>query len=186
MVPSKTKKSIPKSQAARDLESWIADLRGGGERQVVELREHARLDVDARAIREAQGLTRQEFASRYGLSLRTVENWEDGRRKPEGPAKSLLIAIAFAPRAVAQAITKYRAGKLPGERSGNVGVGYAAFKPIPGQTVTLEWDEHGTPKVAAWDIKEYIRKAVKRAVGSALSMPSGRRPSRHVRSHRGG
>jgi len=40
-------------------------------------------DVDVRAIREGQGLTREQFAERYGLQVRAIQEWEQGRRKPE-------------------------------------------------------------------------------------------------------
>src|SRR5208283_3408199 len=38
-------------------------------------------DVDVRAIREGQGLTREQFAERYGLQARAIQEWEQGRRK---------------------------------------------------------------------------------------------------------
>src|ERR1039458_4667609 len=40
-------------------------------------------DVDVRSIREGQGLTREQFAERYGLQVRAIQEWEQGRRKPE-------------------------------------------------------------------------------------------------------
>src|SRR5256885_2074273 len=40
-------------------------------------------EVDVRAIREKQGLTREQFAERYGLQARAIQEWEQGRRKPE-------------------------------------------------------------------------------------------------------
>jgi putative transcriptional regulator len=40
-------------------------------------------DVDVRAIRKGQGLTREQFAERYGLQARAIQEWEQGRRKPE-------------------------------------------------------------------------------------------------------
>ena len=98
------KKPRGKSAGVRDLEKWIEDLRTGNKPPVIEVRTFVRLDVNVRTIREVLGMSRQEFASTYGFSFRTVENWEDGRREPEGPAKSYLVAIAFAPQAVAQAM----------------------------------------------------------------------------------
>lgn len=60
--------------------------------------------VDVKAIREASGLSQSEFASRYGISLRSLQEWEQGRRKPEGAVRSYLIVIARNPRAVEKAL----------------------------------------------------------------------------------
>lgn len=49
------------------------------------------------AIRERCGLGRAAFARAYGLTLRTVEDWERGVRSPNGAALALLRAIAAAP-----------------------------------------------------------------------------------------
>ncbi len=44
----------------------------------------------ARKIREILKLSQASFASLMGVSVRTVQDWEQGRRAPRGPAKSLL------------------------------------------------------------------------------------------------
>ena len=44
----------------------------------------------AKAIREGLDLSQEAFASLMGVSVRTVQDWEQGRRMPQGPAKSLL------------------------------------------------------------------------------------------------
>ena len=41
-------------------------------------------------IREKLQLSQSAFASLMGVSTRTIQDWEQGRRKPQGPAKSLL------------------------------------------------------------------------------------------------
>ena len=43
-----------------------------------------------REIRKRLGLSQAAFAGLMGVSLRTVQEWEQGKRKPSGPAKSLL------------------------------------------------------------------------------------------------
>ena len=49
-----------------------------------------------REIRKKLGLSQATFAALMGVSLRTVQDWEQGRREPSGPAKSLLrIAEQF-------------------------------------------------------------------------------------------
>ena len=57
-------------------------------------------DPDVRAIRERYGLTQDKFASLMGISVKTLQNWEQGRRKPEGAARVLLQVAAKHPEAV--------------------------------------------------------------------------------------
>lgn len=45
---------------------------------------------EVKAIRAKTGLTQQRFANLVGVSQRTLENWEQGRRQPTGPARALL------------------------------------------------------------------------------------------------
>jgi putative transcriptional regulator len=59
---------------------------------------------DARAIRRKLGLSQQEFAKRFGFSLRTVQEWEQGRAIPDGPARVLLRVIEKSPKAVERAV----------------------------------------------------------------------------------
>jgi DNA-binding transcriptional regulator YiaG len=58
--------------------------------------------TDVRALREGLGLSREEFALRFRLSLRTVQHWEQRSREPEGPSRVLLWLIAQNPSAVAR------------------------------------------------------------------------------------
>ena len=44
------------------------------------------------------------FAALIGISPRTLQNWEQGRREPEGPAKALLRVVDREPQAVLQAL----------------------------------------------------------------------------------
>jgi DNA-binding transcriptional regulator YiaG len=60
--------------------------------------------VDARKIRERIGLTQEEFANRYRLPLRTVQEWEQGRKQPSEPARVLLFAISRDPKALERAL----------------------------------------------------------------------------------
>ncbi len=47
-------------------------------------------EPDPRAIRERRALTQEEFAAALCVSVKTLRNWEQGRRKPIGPAIRLL------------------------------------------------------------------------------------------------
>ncbi len=64
---------------------------------------------DVKAIREILKLTQQQFAAMMGISIRTLQNWEQGRRVPEGPARVLLMVAAHNPQAVLDAV---QAGKI--------------------------------------------------------------------------
>jgi len=46
--------------------------------------------ADVRAIRSKLGKSQSEFALMIGVSIATLQNWEQGRRRPEGPAQVLL------------------------------------------------------------------------------------------------
>ena len=59
---------------------------------------------DVKAIRERLGLTQSSFAALMGVSSRTLQNWEQGRREPEGPAKALLRVVDCEPQAVLHAL----------------------------------------------------------------------------------
>lgn len=59
---------------------------------------------DPRQIRGDLGLTQEEFATLIGVSVRTLQNWEQGRRTPEGPARALLIVAAKRPDVVLEAL----------------------------------------------------------------------------------
>lgn len=47
-------------------------------------------EPEVKAIREKVGLSQTRFAGLIGVSKRTLENWEQGRRHPTGPARALL------------------------------------------------------------------------------------------------
>jgi DNA-binding XRE family transcriptional regulator len=50
-------------------------------------------EVDVAAIRAACGRGQSTFASLCGVSVRTLQGWEQGRRKPTGAARALLMVI---------------------------------------------------------------------------------------------
>ena len=57
-----------------------------------------------RAIRERTSLSQSEFAHLIGVSVKTLQNWEQDRRRPTGPAAALLRIIAQEPKLAVQAI----------------------------------------------------------------------------------
>ena len=48
---------------------------------------------DVSAIRTKSGLSQRAFAQSIGVALGTLQGWEQGRRKPDGPARVLLALI---------------------------------------------------------------------------------------------
>jgi len=62
--------------------------------------------VDVKAIRKRLEKSQAEFALMLGVSVSTLQNWEQGRRRPEGPARALLKVAAENPEAVAAALAK--------------------------------------------------------------------------------
>ena len=60
---------------------------------------------DVRAIREKIGKSQSQFALMIGVSTATLQNWEQGRRVPHGPARALLRVASRHPRAVASALS---------------------------------------------------------------------------------
>lgn len=59
---------------------------------------------EIKATREQLGMTQKEFAELFGVNLHTLRNWEQGRRRPEGPARVLLRIIEKEPKAVFRAL----------------------------------------------------------------------------------
>jgi putative transcriptional regulator len=54
-------------------------------------------ETEVRALRQQFGLSQDKFAHLVGISVGTLRNWEQGRRKPEGPARVLLSIAAKHP-----------------------------------------------------------------------------------------
>lgn len=52
------------------------------------------------SVREKIGLSQSQFAKLMGVSVRTLQEWEQGRRAPSGPARMLLMVAARNPRAL--------------------------------------------------------------------------------------
>jgi putative transcriptional regulator len=74
-----------------------------GERQPSRVFDFSPLDV--KAIRAQLHQSQSEFANMIGVSVGTLQNWEQGRRKPKGPARALLQVALRNPEAVKQALS---------------------------------------------------------------------------------
>ncbi len=60
--------------------------------------------MDIKTIRTRLKLSQSQFALMIGVSLATLQNWEQGRRRPEGPAQALLRVAASNPKAVVEVL----------------------------------------------------------------------------------
>ena len=59
---------------------------------------------EIKSVREKLDVSQNEFALMIGVSVRTLQNWEQGRRRPEGPAKALLRIASRNPDAALDAL----------------------------------------------------------------------------------
>jgi putative transcriptional regulator len=57
-----------------------------------------------KAIRKKMDLTQEQFAALIGVNVRTLQNWEQGRRTPHGPALALLKVAKAEPESVYKAL----------------------------------------------------------------------------------
>lgn len=101
---TKRKRSTVGEENLRGAKEALAGIR----REKGAVRETVIPRVDVGAIRRRLKMTQSEFSAAFGLSLDSVKNWEQGHRSPEGPAKVLLAVIAKNPRAVQEAISRFR------------------------------------------------------------------------------
>jgi putative transcriptional regulator len=81
-------------------------IRGSTRRRIMEGRIESGDDIAA--LRRFTKLSQKEFARALEISVHTLRNWEQGRRKPEGPAIALLKIAARHPKIVREA-----AGRKP-------------------------------------------------------------------------
>jgi putative transcriptional regulator len=69
-------------------------------------------EAEVRKIRERYRLSQDRFASLMGISVPTLRNWEQGRRKPEGPARVLLRVAAEHPEAILDITRRQKVRKM--------------------------------------------------------------------------
>ena len=89
-------------QIRRGLEDAIAYVEGTADAGLY--RVHVPDAIDVKAIRTRLGMTQEEFAAGFGFSVNTLRHWEQGRRVPEGAARSYLLVIDRNPEAVRSAL----------------------------------------------------------------------------------
>jgi putative transcriptional regulator len=95
-----------------DFEQLVTSVRQAGRIRRGEMEPARRFEVraeDVKAIRVKLNKSQSEFALMIGVSVSTLQNWEQGRRQPEGPARALLKVAAENPAAVAAVLDPRRA-----------------------------------------------------------------------------
>ena len=61
-------------------------------------------EPDVRAIRRTADISQSQFAKLIGVNLRTLQNWEQRRTRPTGPARALLKIVASNPKSALEAL----------------------------------------------------------------------------------
>jgi putative transcriptional regulator len=69
-----------------------------------DLSRHSIAAPDAKSVREMLGLSQVQFAALIGISPRTLQNREQGHRRPEGTARALLRVAESHPQAMLEAL----------------------------------------------------------------------------------
>ncbi len=85
--------SKPRRNIGREILSGLQELRRGKHSRVTSMPNVAQ-------IRESTGLSQARFAQLLGVSPRTLQDWEQGRRAPSGAARTLLLVAAKDPKAL--------------------------------------------------------------------------------------
>lgn len=76
-----------------------------GEADTTQYGVHIPATLDVKAIRQKVGMSQDVFAGHFGVSKRTLQEWEQGRRHPSGAARAFLVVIDREPGAVRRALT---------------------------------------------------------------------------------
>lgn len=105
--PARSKKALSKASlgdlVVRGLNEGISHARG--ETVLPTRTVYIPETVDVHAIRERTGLSQSRFADRYGFSLRTLQEWEQGRARPDNAVRAYLLVIDRDRTAVEKALT---------------------------------------------------------------------------------
>lgn len=96
----------PQGSLGERLQHSLTELRAHlrGEIQLSETLYHVPPQTDVRALRETLGLSQSDFAALFGFNVRSLQDWEQGRRRPEIPIRAYLAVIQRDPQAVIRAL----------------------------------------------------------------------------------
>jgi putative transcriptional regulator len=82
-----------KRNVGREILDGLREIKRGDYGRVINV-------PDVGKIREKTGLSQSRFAALLGVSVRTLQDWEQGRRAPSGAARTLLLVADKNPRAL--------------------------------------------------------------------------------------
>ena len=82
-----------KRDVGREILEGLRELKGGRHGRIINV-------PDVGKVREKTGLSQQRFAELLGISVRTLQDWEQGRRAPSGAARTLLLIADRNPSAL--------------------------------------------------------------------------------------
>ncbi|EIK43671.1 hypothetical protein O59_003551 [Cellvibrio sp. BR] len=88
------------SSIKQGLEEALEFSKGNASKAVI----HEFTAIDVKDLRAKVGMSQNEFASAFGISVATLRHWERGDRTPQGPALVLLNVVAKEPQAVLRAL----------------------------------------------------------------------------------
>jgi putative transcriptional regulator len=91
----------------KDFDNLVTSLHQAGKIRRGEMKPSRVIEfapMDEKEIRQRLRKSQSEFARMIGVSISTLQNWEQGRRRPEGPARALLKIAAKNPEAVSAAL----------------------------------------------------------------------------------
>jgi putative transcriptional regulator len=117
-------------QLIEAMDEVLADVKG----EPTEVRKHVVMvpeEVDVKAIRRRLRMSQSVFATQFGFSLGTVQNWERGHRRPEGAARALLKVIDKRPDAVLEALVEDDRARRAERRIARVKTRRAAAAQMP-------------------------------------------------------
>lgn len=98
-MPSKNKPLADKELAAYEADRDLAGELLAAVKQMKAGQVHVVLSPVTQA-RNKTGLSQSQFATLLGVSVRTLQGWEQGRKQPSGAARTLLAIASTNPKAV--------------------------------------------------------------------------------------
>jgi putative transcriptional regulator len=93
-------------EIAEDILAGLREAREflSGEKDFPKEQVHIPEEIDVARIREKLNMTQSEFSSVFGMSIRTLQGWEQGRRVPTGASRQFLTVLDKEPNAVLRAL----------------------------------------------------------------------------------
>ena len=70
--------------------------------------------IDVKKVRADIGMSQNEFAAAFGISVNTLRHWERGDRTPTGPALVLLNLVSRKPKIILETLSSHSDSSIPG------------------------------------------------------------------------